>query len=90
MSEYTESSYRSPMAEQFSAQEDARGVIYSARNAVRRVAHNARRRARQLERDTQQQIQRHPLGAVMIAAAAGMVLGGLIVLAVSEAVFDRR
>ena len=90
MSDLSESRARSMMSDPFRVRDDLRGVVYSARDAVTRVARNARTRARQLERGPERRIQRHPLGSVMIAAAAGMVLGGLVVLAVSESLFNRR
>jgi ElaB/YqjD/DUF883 family membrane-anchored ribosome-binding protein len=90
MSGLGESQPRALESDPFQVRDDPQGVIYATRDAVRRVASNAHLRARELKRGAARRVHRHPLGSVMIAAAAGMVLGGLIVLAISESLFSRR
>ena len=72
------------IAEPFHVSDAAQDVIYSAGDAIKRVARDGRLRAQQFERRAQQQIRRYPLSSVLGAAAIGMALGGLVVASLTD------
>jgi ElaB/YqjD/DUF883 family membrane-anchored ribosome-binding protein len=72
------------ISEPFRISETAEDVIYSAGNAVKRVASSAQLRIRRFEHGAQEQIRRYPLTSVLTAAAIGVALGGLLVAAMTE------
>ena len=66
----------------FRVRDDARSVTYTAGNAVRRVAAGAPARSQNSTRPR----RRLSLGAILVGAAAGLLVGGLMVVALTDAV----